>query len=149
MISRSVLLSKPMLAGWVFVVIGLAGFFGSQSYDLGTATNMGPGYFPRLLAILMIMLGCCALIEQLIRRRHEIMPVPNVKPLLFVVCGVALFGALIDAYGLVAAVAASSLVFCYDRLRRRKLEALLIAAILSGFTALLFIYILQLPFRLF
>ena len=41
---------KDLLAGLIFVSIGLAFAYAALSYDLGTAFRMGPGYFPILQA---------------------------------------------------------------------------------------------------
>ncbi|SFK24061.1 hypothetical protein SAMN04488498_10417 [Mesorhizobium albiziae] len=46
-----------LACGAIFIGFGL--FFGTQSLglDLGTATDMGSGYFPLILACVLIMLG--------------------------------------------------------------------------------------------
>jgi len=53
---------RDFYAGIMFVLIGA--FFGiyAQDYSLGTANRMGPGYFPTLLAGIMLFLGVAVLV---------------------------------------------------------------------------------------
>ena len=53
-------------AGVLFILFGL--FFGIQSLglDLGTAFRMGPGYFPLVLAVVLVIFGGLILFLSLI-----------------------------------------------------------------------------------
>jgi len=44
-------------AGIIFLVAGAAFVWGSERYDMGTAEQMGPGYFPRILGGLTVVIG--------------------------------------------------------------------------------------------
>jgi hypothetical protein len=44
-------ISKNLLAGSLFVAVGAGVLSQALTYQVGTATNMGPGYFPAALAI--------------------------------------------------------------------------------------------------
>ncbi len=48
---------KDFWAGALFVAIGVGTLLMGSKYTLGTAARMGPGYFPRILGILLIVLG--------------------------------------------------------------------------------------------
>ena len=48
---------KDFVAGLLFVAVGAAAIVIAANYPLGTAARMGPGYFPRILGILLIVLG--------------------------------------------------------------------------------------------
>lgn len=56
---------KDILAGILFVIIGSIFLFISTSYKIGTAAAMGPGYFPMLIAILLIIFGVIIFIKGL------------------------------------------------------------------------------------
>jgi hypothetical protein len=45
------------LAGALMVVIGAGAVYVCSHYRLGTLTSMGPGFFPILLGVLLILLG--------------------------------------------------------------------------------------------
>ena len=48
---------KDFWSGVLFVALGVAAIVIGSNYTLGTAARMGPGYFPRILGILLIVLG--------------------------------------------------------------------------------------------
>lgn len=50
-------LTADALAGALFVLIGLGVALVAGDYPAGEAARMGPGYFPRLLAMALTMLG--------------------------------------------------------------------------------------------
>jgi hypothetical protein len=58
-----------LLAGGTFVVIGLAFAVPSGRYELGSALQMGPGYYPLVLGGLLVVLGVGVAVEGLLRRR--------------------------------------------------------------------------------
>ena len=45
------------LAGAVMVVIGAGAVYTCAQYRLGTLTSMGPGFFPTMLGVILILLG--------------------------------------------------------------------------------------------
>ena len=48
---------KDFYAGLLFIAFGIAAIVIGSNYALGTAARMGPGYFPRILGILLVTLG--------------------------------------------------------------------------------------------
>ena len=54
---------KDILAGGVFIALGLAFGIGSLSYDIGTPLRMGPGYVPLVLGGLLAALGAAIVVE--------------------------------------------------------------------------------------
>ena len=54
---RSFRATKNFVAGLMFTLFGLLGVALSWPLDAGTPGDMGPGYFPRGVCILLIMLG--------------------------------------------------------------------------------------------
>jgi len=53
-------------AGLMFLAIGLGFGMYSLEYSLGTATRMGPGYFPLMLSIIVGVLGLIVLVMSFI-----------------------------------------------------------------------------------
>lgn len=49
---------KDFLAGMMFVIVGAAFAIGAYNYSMGEGARMGPGYFPRMLGVLLAILGC-------------------------------------------------------------------------------------------
>ena len=52
-------------AGLLIAVVGLAFLYGSTGYEAGTAAQMGPGYFPRILGTLAMLLGAVVTLRSL------------------------------------------------------------------------------------
>ena len=48
---------RDVFGGLIIMTIGTGFLVYSQALDIGTASRMGPGYFPIILSILMILLG--------------------------------------------------------------------------------------------
>ncbi len=56
---------KDLVAGLLFIAVGIAAIAIAANYTLGTAARMGPGYFPRILGILLIVLGAILALRSL------------------------------------------------------------------------------------
>jgi len=139
-------MTRQRASGTIFLVIGLLGALLSRNYELGTATRMGPGYFPFALSILVALLGGGGVVQSLLRRERADMPHWEWLDLFFLLLGVVLFALLIDRAGLLAAVAGLLVPSCYWRLRHRPVEVVVLCAVLTAFTGAVFIETFGLPF---
>lgn len=93
---------KDFWAGIMFIVFGLffAGF-GSQ-YTIGTATRMGPGYFPTSLGVIVILIGAALSLNSLSAKAGAAKIEKFHFPTIFLVLGsVVVFGLLLKPLGLV------------------------------------------------
>ena len=90
---------KDFWSGVLFMAIGAFALVYGTRYTIGTAARMGPGYFPRILGILLILFG--GLITQRAFRLHGD-PIPPWKwrPTLLVLGSVVLFGAIVKPLGM-------------------------------------------------
>jgi len=131
-------------AGAVFLLIGAAGAYFGNDLAFGTAARMGPGYFPVLLGWLIIVVGVIVGFRGLTIEGPEIEPI-QLRPLLFVVASILLFGYLIDTIGLGLTAIVLTIVAAYARRDARLGEALLLGAGLALFAVLVFVYALSQP----
>jgi hypothetical protein len=93
---------KDFFAGLLFVSFGVVALVMSQSYALGAASRMGPGYFPRLLGILLVGLGGLQCVLSF--RSSSEKPMDwHLRPLLIVLVSVAVFAVIAPWIGLVVA----------------------------------------------
>ena len=90
---------KDFWAGCLFVLIGIAAIVLGSRYNLGTAARMGPGYFPRILGMLLIVLGAIIAVRGL---RTGGVPIRawRLRPTLVVLGSVVLFGLIVNRAGL-------------------------------------------------
>jgi hypothetical protein len=90
---------KDFYAGLLFIAFGVAAIAIGSNYALGTAARMGPGYFPRILGILLVTLGAILAVRA---TRLQGTPVRAFKwrPTLVVLGSVVLFGLIVARAGL-------------------------------------------------
>jgi hypothetical protein len=140
---------KDAIAGSIFLAIGGAAWLGSHDFQVGTATRMGPGYFPQCLGLLLVLLGAISVLRALGTTEAETGEPRALTPLLLVLLGVTGFYLLIDRAGLVAAICVLIAFACARQLLSRPLEVLLIFVVLAGFSVAVFIDGFGMPFRAF
>jgi hypothetical protein len=141
--------AQEFCAGLLFVLIGLAWAIAAAAYGQGTATRMGPGYFPHAIALALACVGLCSVVRSL--RVVDAAPIGRWPwlTIALVLGGVAAFALLLDRFGLIPASLALILLAAGQRLRRRPVELAMLALCITGFVTALFLVALQLPLKLF
>jgi hypothetical protein len=89
---------KDFWSGVLFILIGIAAIIVGSKYNLGTAARMGPGYFPRILGGLLIVLGLILSVRAF-WLAGEPFPRWKLRPTLVVLGSVVLFGAIVQTVG--------------------------------------------------
>jgi hypothetical protein len=140
---------KDFWTGMIYLAVGAGVIFIARNYSVGTASRMGPGYFPLALSGLLIIFGLAAVVRSFIVPGEPIGAFAW-KPMVLVLGATALFGALISTLGLVIALlalvlvsAAASEKFRFDWRAVLGLVALII------FCSLVFVKGLGVPMPLF
>jgi hypothetical protein len=144
---------KDFYAGLAMVLLGAGVTLNSTTYSLGSLMHMGPGMFPFILGILLVIVGILIFISGLMTPLEEgerILPASMewrgwacilAGPLMFI-----LFG---EFFGMAAATFMCVFVSALgDRTATLKSSALLAAYITVG-GGFLFSYLLKVPFPLF
>jgi hypothetical protein len=100
---------KDFWAGTLYIVFGVGAVLIARSYPFGSATRMGPGYFPTVLGVILALLGLLSLLRAF---RLDGEPVGAIawKPLLAITGGTALFAVLLPRAGLPVALAVLILI---------------------------------------
>lgn len=139
---------RDVIAGLLFVAIG--GWFVASALDLelGTALRMGPGYFPLILACLLILLGLLVVVRGTRLPPAAIGTVPWRGALLILMAPV-LFGLTVRGLGFVPALAIVVLVSSFGSRAMKPVTAVLVTVALTLFSILVFSYGLGLPLRRF
>ena len=126
------------------MAFGAAALVLAQSYAIGTAARMGPGYFPRLLGLLLLALGALQCVVGL--RSRIVVPLNlHWRPLLLLLTSVALFIVLTPWLGLMAAGLVLTLGSSMASREFRWTEALILGAVLGSAAAALFVWGLGVP----
>lgn len=138
---------RDIWAGLVFVAIGLVALSQIRSYPIGTLTAMGPGYFPLILSVLLIALGLGSAVRGLLHAGPGMDQRWPLLPLGFLIAGIAVFGYLVEASGLLPAVFVLAILIGYRDLARHPLQVIGSAIVLSVGATLLFVQFLGMPIQ--
>ncbi len=99
--------NKDLLAGLMFIVIGIIFWVGASNYQMGSAARMGPGWFPSVLGGIMTFLG--VLIAGIgLKNQATWAQTEGIgwtwKPVVILTIAVVLFGAVLQPLGMVFAI---------------------------------------------
>ncbi|MDQ0346829.1 tripartite tricarboxylate transporter TctB family protein [Ancylobacter vacuolatus] len=139
---------KDFWTGAIYLVIGLVGFAVARDYRLGTATHMGPGYFPAVLTGLLALVGLISVVRAFVVEGAPIGTLA-LKPLASVVGAILVFGlAIVPLGGAVAMLLTVLVAATASRQFRLAPLPLAGAAGLVATCCLVFIQMLNVPIPL-
>lgn len=144
-----------VVAGALFVVIGLAFAIGALGYQLGTAVRMGPGYVPLVLGAVLTGLGVALVATGLIRRDRPVDEDAEARgdipwrAIALILAAVIIFGAGIEPLGVVPILLITTFVAAIADRRTSLRDAALISAGLTALCVLVFVVLLQLRLPVF
>ena len=134
---------KDFWSGVMFCGFAAVAVLAARGYSLGSAGKMGPGYFPLLLGLVLGALGA-VLIGRSLVLAGEPLPRFHLWPLAIIAAAVCLFGALIEPFGLVIALAVLTVLAASAGPHFRWSEAVVLAVALVVFSIGVFVYALGL-----
>jgi hypothetical protein len=140
---------RDVLAGAIFIALGLVFLVGALSLERGTAFRMGPGYFPLVLAGLLMLIGAAIALRAL--REEELAIIMHAVPwrgLALILAAPVLFGLTVRGLGLLPAIALVALISSFASRRMTPVLAAGITVVLTAFCVLVFNVGLGLPIRL-
>ena len=136
--------SKDFWSGAFFLGVGVAFAGLGRDYPMGTAMRMGPGYFPMLLGGLLALIGLSLIIRSLLKPGPAVGRLAYGKVALVTLSNV-LFALLLRRLGLVAALILLVVVSAYASVRFRWPVALALAVGLAVGSSIIFVWLLGLP----
>jgi hypothetical protein len=138
---------KDFGAGIMFIAFGVIALLIARDYSLGTASRMGPGYFPRGLSFIMLGIGAILVLRALKLQGPPII-VGALKPLVIVILSVVVFGLAAPTLGMIVATVALVLVSSVASDEFRWKEAIVASIVLALFVVAAFGYGLKLQLPL-
>lgn len=139
---------KDFYAGLMFFLVGSFALVLAFQYPLGTAARMGPGYFPRVLGGIMMVLGLALSLRSFRLKGAQITPFAW-KAIGLVMGGVSIFAAIVTTAGLVVATTVLIIISGLASKEFSLKESLISSVLLSTAAVLLFIVGLKLQFPIF
>jgi putative tricarboxylic transport membrane protein len=132
---------RDFWSGVLFAGIGAAFLVLAQENSVGTAADMGPAFFPSLVAVLLIVLGLASCLRAASRPGARI-EFASLRPLLIIVAATLAFGLLLQRFGLILAIGALVGISAFARPAPRPLETALLAVALMLIGGVLFVWAL-------
>lgn len=123
------LISKDFLAGVLFIAFGLLGLWLGRTLDVGTASEMQAGYFPRLVCGLLVALGGLLAAISLVRG-DEVPDRAMWRPFVFITLSSLAFALLLRPLGLVLTLLVTIVLACLAGRNVRPLQVALLCLIL-------------------
>jgi len=138
---------KEIIGGFALLVVGVVFLNSSLAYRFGTATQMGPGYYPGVISGIVILLAVLIIVSGFMRRIESI-PEVSWRPLIAVTTSIVVFAISMRYLGLLPAILFSTIVSSLGDSRSRILTALMTSIVLSIGAWLIFSIGLGLPLPL-
>ncbi len=133
-------------SGVMFMFFGPAAVILGRAYEFGTAAEMGPGFFPRILGGCLAFLGLIAVLRSMRPGKAEAsLGTFAVRPAVVILGSIMSFGFALPKLGLVVA---SMLVMVLSRLAApgfKVVEVVVFGAALTAICTLAFAWGLKLP----
>lgn len=137
-------LSQTRASALFFIGFGALGLVLSADLTMGTVADMGPGWVPRALAIICMLIGAALLAESLLARDQGQPVSIAIRPLLLVTAMVVGFAMLLPFLGLPLTVVLAMVPAGLSGEQFRWPSLLVIAAVVAALTTALFAWALNL-----
>jgi len=131
-------------AGLLFLAIALFALWVARDYPVGTSVRMSSGYFPRLLCLLLLLLGAYVTLRALVVEGPAVTRV-RLRPVLMITAGVVVFAYSIQTLGLVLATVLLTMIGGYASPRVRLIEMAAASAVLAVLAIAIFVKGIGLP----
>ena len=138
---------RAFAAGALFLVVAIFYFVMSFNYVTGTPARMGPGFFPRMVSIILGLVAVGILLGAVSKKaKSETLERWDIKSLLWIAGSVALFAVVLPTFGLVIALTVLVLVASLASPEFGWRGALVNTVVLVVFCLAVFIYGINLQF---
>jgi hypothetical protein len=131
-------------AGLLFLLIGAGGFVFGSDLAIGSARDMGPGYFPYIISGLIVLIGIIISGKSLTVDGPAIEGI-HFRPIIMLMLALFAFGFLIAPAGVVIASMSLVILAVYAQRNVNFLETIVFAAGVSAFVVTIFVYALGQP----
>jgi putative tricarboxylic transport membrane protein len=130
---------QDLAAGLLFLAIACFALWVAWDYPIGTAVRMSSGYFPRLLCLVLLLLGAFVALRALAVDGPALTPV-RPRPVVLVTAAIVVFAYAVQTLGLVFATMLLVIIGGYASPRVRLLEMTAAGVVLAGLTIAIFVW---------
>ena len=147
---------KDFFSGLMFMGVGAAFAWGATTYKVGEGARMGPGYFPLMLGVLMVILGIAVTFKSLVVETvgGDKMGKWAWKPLVFIIAANLIFGICLGglpsiklpAMGMIVGIYALTFVASMAEAGWKVKNTFILATVLAAGSYVAFVMVLKLQF---
>jgi hypothetical protein len=140
----------------MFMSVGVAFAWGATNYSIGTGARMGPGYFPLILGVLMVLVGVAVSVKALVVNTPDGDKIGKWawRPLVHILAANLSFGILLaglpsinfPVFGLIIAIYALTLIASMSQPDWQLKTSLVLGTVLALGSYLVFVLALKLQF---
>jgi putative tricarboxylic transport membrane protein len=150
-VQRTKLLSEQVVGGAVIALVSVIALVATRDLESGTFAEIGPGLIPRILALLLLILGVAVSATGFLskdRGDDDAFWRWSPRGIVFILGAVVSFGLTVRSLGLFLAAPLAILVAGWASREIKWLELMIFAAVLTAFCSVLFRFLLNLPIPL-
>ncbi|MGH1416055.1 MAG: tripartite tricarboxylate transporter TctB family protein [Pelagimonas sp.] len=142
-------IAQRAVSGVVLLAVGLGMLLVAWGYPVGTLKQMGPGYIPRVIGVLISCLALAILVSDLKAPNDDPPGGMHWRGLIFISAAITLFAFLVDVAGLVPSMFLAAAVSMFADDRARPVPVLIYATLATAVGWVLFLVALELPIPAF
>ncbi len=131
-------------SGLLLVAVAAVALGYIRNLAIGTVLQMGPGYFPFGLALILLGMGLCLVVKGLLVTGSPVGQF-HLRPLVLVLLSFGAFGILIERGGLILAILAQVAVAHFASRETSVRESITTGAALAAASVVLFVWLLKIP----
>ncbi len=138
---------NDLFVGALLIVTALLALWLTRHLSIGTASSMGPGYVPRMLCFVQIVLGVAIAMQGFLLKGDPLEAwIP--RPLFWVLASVAFFALTVERLGIAVAIVGLVILSTFGhRATKFFAEALPLAVAMAAFSIIVFVVGLKLPMQ--
>ncbi len=141
--------AQRAVSGGVLLAVGLVMLIFAWGYPVGSVTQMGPGFIPRVVSLLICALAAGIIVIDVTTPNLESAGRMHWRGLVFVAAAITVFAVLIDFVGLIPSVFLAVAVSMFADDKAKPLSVLIYASLATLGGWLLFVVTLELPIPAF
>jgi hypothetical protein len=135
---------RDFLFGLFLVTLGASGVLFARDLEIGTALDMGPGYLPTILSVLILLMGIGFVASALLRKGPAWERIAW-RSVVVVTTVVVFFGVAIKSLGLVVTIVLSVMLASFASPKPAWLQSAIFAVVMASACVLIFRIALNLP----
>jgi hypothetical protein len=134
-----------LLFGIFLILVAGGALLATRNLGVGSAAEMGPGYMPRAISLILMGFGVFFTGMGIFRSKGRGIERVHLRPLLGIMIAVGVFALLAESAGLVIAALSTVVIAGFAGPEHRLIEGIVFSLVLTACAVFLFVRVLLLP----